>query len=216
MSKDEGQMAVGFIGELLGKIQTEMSDEIAEFEENLQRDPVLFTETYAHWIDFFYHDCSNYKKVLTYSHALPTIKKQLFRYAEDQVFEIRQCIYAFNGIAGSLEQTGQIEDAIACYQEGIQICELIYSRDKSVWWYDYEMALSGLYLAYLNEGMLEAALPLIHQCIGLYEQHHSDPARTWITDEYRVRYEDILYILEKLGDVDGVSHYSKKAKALFQ
>ena len=216
MSSDDESMVGGMIGDLLSRIHEDMADELAAYEEELQRDPVLFTETNAYWIDFFYRECSNYKKALSYAHALPVIKQQLFRYAEDEIYEIRQCVFAFDGIAGSLQQTGQIDQAIACYQEGIQICEVLYTRDQNTWWYDYDKALGGLYIAYLNEGKLETALPLIHQCIGLYEQHHKNSDHTWVTDEYRDRYEDLFYTLVQLGNTDELDHYFKVARALFE
>ena len=216
MSNNNDAMLGGMVGNLLSAVHEKYGNEMAAYEEELRSDPVRFAETYAHFIDFSYRERRQYEKALSFSHAIPAIKKQLFKYAEDEIYEIRQCLSAFDGIAGSLRETGQFDKAIECYQEYIQICEVLYTRNKEIWWTDYDDALSGLYIVYLNEGMPGTALPFIHQCIELYEQHHKNPEYTWVTDNYQAVYEDLLYALQETGNSEELTHCLKKEKELFK
>ena len=217
MSNNNDAKLGSLVGNLLGALHEKYgSDEIAAYEEELRSDPVLFAETYAGRIDFSYHEKRDYVKALSFAHALPAIKKQLFEYAEDEVYKIRQCLYAFRGIAGSLRETEQFDKAIDVYQECIQICEGLYTKNQDIWWIDYDDVLGGLYIAYLNNGMPGTALPFIYQCIELYEQNHKNPEFTWITDDYRYRYDDLLYALEKLGNSEELSSHINREETLFK
>ena len=113
MSNDNDAMLGNMVGNLLSALHEKYGDdEIAAYEEELRSDPVRFAETYAYYIDFSYRERRKYDKALSFAHALPAIKKQLFKYAEGEIYEIRQCVSAFHGIAGSLRETGQFDKAI--------------------------------------------------------------------------------------------------------
>ncbi|MBF0263642.1 MAG: hypothetical protein HQL46_00090 [Gammaproteobacteria bacterium] len=198
-------------------------DEIMlDHELELQNDPVLFVETYAKYIDWSYGDQKNYTKTLEYAFALPQIKEQLFRYDESDVYKIRQCVDAFEGVATSLEYTGKIDEAISCYIEATSITEALYTRNSEQWWFNYDRSLVNLYLAYINiepanHEQYKKAIPLITKCISLQELHYTEPTKYYEFEEhsYLERYNDLLYVLKEIEDHESFNIYNERVKVLF-